>query len=132
MRLSRAADHVVLATAHLAGADDDRFLHVTEIAGGCGISAGQLTKLCGQLVRARVLISERRPAGGFALAKPASQTTLLEIIEAVQGPIDSSLPLVNPGAGQKHVRARLEAICQDIADARRKRLAKAVIADLVG
>ena len=41
----------------------------------------------GQLAVSGLLTSARGATGGFALAKPASEITLADIVEAVEGPI---------------------------------------------
>jgi Rrf2 family protein len=41
----------------------------------------------GQLAACGLLSSARGAAGGFALAKPAVEITLADIVEAVEGPI---------------------------------------------
>ena len=45
-----------------------------------------LAKIFQQLVRAGILRSSRGRGGGFALARPAHQITLLQIVEAIEGP----------------------------------------------
>jgi Rrf2 family protein len=41
----------------------------------------------GQLATAGLLDSVRGPAGGFSLSRPATQISLADIVEAVEGPI---------------------------------------------
>ena len=50
-----------------------------------------LLKILQQLVRANVLRSKRGPRGGFSLAKPVARITMLDRIEAVEGPIVNQL-----------------------------------------
>jgi Rrf2 family protein len=52
-----------------------------------------LLKILQQLVRANVLRSKRGPRGGFSLAKPTNKITMLEVIEAVDGPLTGELNL---------------------------------------
>ena len=44
-------------------------------------------KLMGQLAGAGLLISARGAGGGFALARPVTEISLADIVEAVEGPI---------------------------------------------
>jgi Rrf2 family protein len=46
-----------------------------------------MAKILRSLVRARLLRSSRGVHGGFALARPASRITLLDIVEAIEGPL---------------------------------------------
>jgi FeS assembly SUF system regulator len=87
MRLSHLADYaVVLMTAaarHPAGAR----LSATELAADTGVPLPTAQKLMGQLAAAGLLSSVRGAGGGFALARPAPDISLADIVEAVEGPI---------------------------------------------
>jgi len=131
MRLGRAAAYAVFATAHLAEKGNGAPIQGRDIAEACGIPSGHLLKILQQLVRAQVLSSERGPAGGFVLRKPADQITLLEVVEAIDGPICGDLLLRNVAMGKESSRQRLEHMCQEVAEFAKSRLANMVIADFV-
>ena len=59
-----------------------------------GIPVAYLLKIMKEMVKANVLRSKRGPGGGYTLARPAKEITLLEIIEAVDGPISTRLEIV--------------------------------------
>lgn len=130
MRLGRAAAYAVFATAHLAERSNAVPIQGREIAESCGIPPGHLLKILQQLVRARILSSERGPAGGFMLRKAPTEITLLEIVEAIEGPINGDLLLRNIAAGKQMARARLERTCQEVANYAKSLLGKTIIADL--
>jgi Rrf2 family protein len=48
-------------------------------------SEAHLSKVLQQLVRAGFLRSKRGPTGGYALAKPAEEISLLDVYEALEG-----------------------------------------------
>ncbi|MCK4341697.1 MAG: Rrf2 family transcriptional regulator [Phycisphaerae bacterium] len=129
MRLGRAAAYAVFATAHLAENKNGNPIQGREIAESCGVPSGHLLKILQQLVRARILSSERGPAGGFVLRKDPHEITLLEIIEAIDGPISGDLLLRNVAAGKEPTRVRLEQACREVADFAKSRLASTVISD---
>jgi Rrf2 family protein len=131
MRLGRAAAYAVFATAHLAEKGSTSPIQGKEIAESCAIPSGHLLKILQQLVRAQILSSERGPAGGFMLRKPAQEISLLEIVEAIEGPINGDLVLRKVAARNERARARLEQTCQDVARHAKSLLGKAVIADLI-
>jgi len=55
-----------------------------------------LTKIFASLARARLVTPIRGKGGGFSLSRPPSQISLLEVIEAVQGPIVLNFCQHNP------------------------------------
>jgi Rrf2 family protein len=130
MRLGRAAAYAVFATTHLAEHANGIPIQGKDIAEACGIPPGHLLKILQQLVRAQILSSERGPAGGFILRKAASEISLLEIVEAIEGPINGDLLLRNVARNKERARARLEQTCQEVASYAKSRLANTVIAEL--
>jgi Rrf2 family protein len=50
-------------------------------------SEAHLSKVLQQLVRAGLLQSRRGPNGGYALTRPAAEISLLEVYEALEGPM---------------------------------------------
>jgi Rrf2 family protein len=132
MRLGKASAYGVYATLHIAQNDDKGPIQGRDVAKSCGIPVEYLLKILQQLVRAQVLTSERGRGGGFMLRKAAAQTTVLEIMEAIEGPIGHDLN-VRRGVGVKdRTRSRIEGICKDIADNTKSRLTKATIKSLLG
>jgi DNA-binding IscR family transcriptional regulator len=55
---------------------------------------------------------------------------VLEIVEAIEGPINGDLLLRNTSAGTEEARVRLEKSCQQVADFAKSVLAKMTIADI--
>ena len=132
MQLGRAAAYAVFATAHLAENRNGVPIQGRDIADACGLPPGHLLKILQQLVRAQILSSERGPAGGFLLRRPPSQITLLDIIEAIDGPICGDLPLRSVAATKENQRTQLEQTCQSIADYARSQLQRTAVTDLTG
>lgn len=46
-----------------------------------------LTQILQTLVNGKIILSTRGPSGGYILTKPASKTTLLDVINLLQGPV---------------------------------------------
>jgi len=59
--------------------------NVNKIAERLNFSKHHVAKVMQRLVKVDILISNRGPAGGFALAKPAEDINLLDIYEAIEG-----------------------------------------------
>jgi Rrf2 family protein len=72
---------------HIASMPDGAVALRSDIAEAQGIPPSFMAKILRSLVRARLLRSSRGVHGGFALAKPASRITLLDVVEAIEGPL---------------------------------------------
>lgn len=85
VRLSEMASLAIHSMAMIA-AKGGELMTVGEIAHNTAASEAHLSKAMQRLVKAGLARSERGPRGGFALARPADQITLLDVYEAVEGP----------------------------------------------
>ena len=130
MRLTRSSCYAVHALAHLAAAGPDRRVASHHIARDRGISEGFLLKVLRALVSARLARSLKGPHGGYRLAKPAARITLLEVVEAVEGPVRGEAPVWGPDRGG--LDARLREVCEEVAGLVRRRLGRVRLSDLAG
>ena len=87
MRLSHLADYAVVLMTAAARRDAGERLSATELSAETGVPLPTTQKLMGQLAGAGLLSSSRGAAGGFALSRPATDISLVDIVEAVEGPI---------------------------------------------
>ena len=85
---STRARYALRAMIELALHEDSGRLLLRQVAQAQRISAKYLEQLTIPLRRAGLLQAERGPQGGYELAKPASEITAAEIIEAVEGPLN--------------------------------------------
>ena len=86
--ISKAAALAVHSMMLLVSAEGKR-LSVKEIAHRLNVSESHLAKVVRRLVRVGLLASMRGPSGGVALKRPPEDVTLLDIYEAVDGPIEA-------------------------------------------
>jgi Rrf2 family protein len=93
MRISRSTGYALLAVGYIARNKDKKIILSQDISKEYDIPLEYLLKILQQLVRANVLLSKRGPRGGFSLAKPPKRITMLQIIEAIDGPMVSQLNL---------------------------------------
>lgn len=84
--LSDAASIGIHAMVLIAGSKN--YLNVIEIAKITGDSKHHIAKVLHNLVKSGYITSVRGPKGGFKLKKQASQITLLEIYEAIEGKLE--------------------------------------------
>jgi len=93
MRMSRSTGYALLAVGYIAKNQDKKIILSQDISNKYDIPLEYLLKILQQLVRANVLRSKRGPRGGFSLAKSPNKITMLQVIEAVDGPMISQLNL---------------------------------------
>ena len=93
MRISRSTGYALVAVGYIAKHKEQKIILSNTISEEYNIPLEYLLKIMQQLVRANVLRSKRGPRGGFSLAKPIKKITMLEVIEAVDGPMVSRLNL---------------------------------------
>jgi Rrf2 family protein len=130
MKLTRSSAYALRALAYLAKQNSAEPVpsHVMA-AQAQGIPERFLLKLLLPLVGAGILRSVRGPGGGYRLARPAADVSVLEVIEAVDGPIRGAAPAVGKGAAAAFDR-RLQEACDQAAALERERLAKSSLAEL--
>lgn len=130
MRTSRSTGYALLAVGYIAQHQDQKIILSQSIAKEYNIPLEYLLKILQQLVRANVLRSKRGPRGGFSLAKPPRKITMLQIIEAADGPMAGQLNLIEQTGGKKFSIKAEQAYKKAIAQARAV-LDKAKLADLI-
>jgi Rrf2 family transcriptional regulator, nitric oxide-sensitive transcriptional repressor len=80
--ISQTSEYALRAIVWLAE-HRDRAQTTDEIARGMNIPAGYLSKVLQTLARARLVVSQRGLGGGFVLARPPSEISPLDVINAV-------------------------------------------------
>ena len=101
MKLTRASNYALQALAYLVDQPQDKSVASHIIAEAEGIPERFLLKVLQPLVSVGVLRSIKGPNGGYRLARTPKQVSLLEVVEAVDGPIRGLAPAVgkNGAAG---------------------------------
>ncbi len=85
MKLTRSTEYALLAASYVARQMPLGAVVAKRIADEYAIPQGYLLKVLQQLVRSQILDSVRGPQGGFVLARPADEITILDIVEAIEG-----------------------------------------------
>jgi FeS assembly SUF system regulator len=97
LRLGKLTDYGTVITAHMAR-QPERVFAASELATAGRINVSTASKILKRLVHAGLLHSLRGAHGGYALARPAGEISLAQIIDALEGP---------PGLTECSVRAGL-------------------------
>ena len=131
MKVSRSTGYGLLAVGYVAQHREDVELILSQdIAKKYNIPLEYLLKILQQLVRANVLQSKRGPRGGFSLAKAPNKITMLQVIEAVEGPISGKLNIAKQARGDKFA-PKAEQSYQKAIDQAKAVFTKIKIADLL-
>ena len=105
MKINRSTGYALLAVGYLAQHPDQKIILSKTISKHYNVPLEYLVKIMNQLVRVNVLRSKRGPRGGFSLAVSANKITMLQVIEAVDGPMIRQLGLSEKTKGKFSVKA---------------------------
>ncbi len=121
MQLSRRADYGVRLVLDLSMQPPDGRSSTQEIATRQSIPIPFLAKIISQLTLAGLVVTFRGAGGGVALARPAAGISLLQVVEALDGPIALNRCLIQPGVCPRRehcpVHDTWQTIQQQIVDA---------------
>jgi len=85
-RINKLTDYGVVLMSHVARAPQ-RLYNAAQLAEETGMPKPTASKLLKALAKRDLLISYRGANGGYRLARPPQQITVLEVLEAIEGPI---------------------------------------------
>jgi len=96
LQLTRGAEYAIRAMSYLARFPEGHVASLHEIGEAQDIPESFLAKILQSLVRGGLTVSQRGAHGGFALARPASEITMAQVIEAIDGPITVNQCVLSP------------------------------------
>ena len=91
MRLTHLADYAVVLMTAAARREVGARLSATDLAQDTGVPLPTAQKLMQQLAAGGLLVGQRGAGGGYALARPVSEISLADIVEAVEGPFSMTM-----------------------------------------
>jgi Rrf2 family protein len=130
MQLTRAADYAVRVMIHLAGLAPETRSSRAALAEAAECPEQFLSKVLQSLTHAGLVVSHRGNTGGFELPRAHRDASLLEIIEAVEGPIRLNLCLTGPRACERQTWCPAHAVWAEAQAAMNGVLKKATIGAL--
>ncbi|MGQ3685547.1 MAG: SUF system Fe-S cluster assembly regulator [Candidatus Loosdrechtia sp.] len=104
LKMSRLTDYGTGVLAYLAQAGA-RPHSASEVAEHTGLPAATVSKVLKLLSRSGLVSSHRGAQGGYSLARPATDITAAEVIDALEGPVAITECSVEDGS------CELEALC---------------------
>ncbi len=129
--LSRRADYGMRAMMDIAAQRPDERTVVAEVAERQDIPPSFLAKIVPRLARAGLLRTSLGAAGGIALALPPDEISLLQIIEAVDGPLALNLCSLNPANCQYYASCPAGAVWEKAQAQLNRTLAQTRLSDLI-
>ncbi len=87
MQITKQADYAIRAVLYLAQQEPEKRIPTSQIAKSQHIPPSFLAKIISQLSIAGLLNTSRGARGGVMLARDPDELTLLEVVEAIDGPI---------------------------------------------
>ena len=87
MQLTRASDYAVRVLIHLATLPEETRVLLPDLALATDAPESFLSKVLQSLAHAGLLSSRRGKLGGFAILPRGREATILQIIEAIDGPV---------------------------------------------
>jgi FeS assembly SUF system regulator len=122
LRVTKLTDYATVVLTALA-AQPDRVLSAAGLAEQAGLETPTVSKLLKPLAQAGIVEAFRGANGGYRLARAAADISLIEIVEAIEGPLAMTECSIHAGAcGIEHscnVRGNWRRINDVVADALR-------------
>jgi Rrf2 family iron-sulfur cluster assembly transcriptional regulator len=91
----RKTDLAVRALRHLA---EDGRIRSGDLAAAIGSTATFIPQVMAPLITAGFVDSSRGPTGGYRLARPLETIRFLDVVEAVEGPVEDGTCVLRGGA----------------------------------
>ncbi|MBN2217793.1 MAG: Rrf2 family transcriptional regulator [Pirellulales bacterium] len=128
MKMSRTVAYAVQASIYLAQAQGEGPVPCSRLASEGKMPERFLLQILRHLVARGILASTRGVDGGYCLDRPADEVSLLEVIEAIDGPLITDLPLGDGLSGKS--RQRLTEAIGQVTRQMREQLAAIKLAHL--
>lgn len=130
LRLSRKGDYGIILACALAQNSKGKLISLAKIANEYNLPQKFVARLASVLKNSGILKSKEGVKGGYMLARSPQEISLLEVLEALEGPIKGEVCCPQGSC-------RIEAVCPSkgswakIADELSLSLAKKTLADLL-
>jgi len=131
MQITRQADYAVRAVLHLARMNNGDRAATSTVAKEQRIPPSFLAKIISQLSIAGLLHTSRGARGGVTLAREPKDITLLEVIEAIDGPIQLNECVADAGVCTFEDNCPIRSVWCDAQDELVKRLRGTNFADMM-
>lgn len=132
LHLTRKGDYAIRGMVHLATKAGGEISLISEIASRVDVSPALLAKIFQQFNKHGLVKSYRGTGGGFILGRAADKITLLEIVEAVEGPIILNRCLIDDGACDRDAFCTVHPVWREVQEKMKAVLSNVTLKDLAG
>jgi len=130
MHLSQAAELAVRGVRVLVKKGDDRPIPMDVICEDADLPKQYLIKIFAMLAKADLVSPVRGKGGGYRLARSARDISILDVIEAVEGPVTLNLCQHTPPQCD-HEDCPIRPVWAELRETLRDKLSKVSLADTV-
>jgi len=113
MKLTRGGEYGIRGVLYLAQQDNGKISMLSAIAKAQEVPPRFLAKIFQALAKAGVVKSHRGAKGGFSLARSASEITIKDVIEAIEGPIHLNVCLIAEGECERDHFCPVHSVWED-------------------
>lgn len=132
LHLTRKGDYAIRGMVYLAKMPSEQKSPLGEIAADVDVSPALLAKIFQQFVKHGLVRSHRGTGGGFLLGRAPEKITLLEIVEAVEGPITMNQCLTAKGLCNRETFCTVHPVWEVVQDKMKDILSHVTLKDLAG
>lgn len=97
MKITRMADYAVRVVLELAATGTEGRVRGEDVGDRHSVPRGVMTRILARLAACGIADTRRGAGGGVKLAKPPSEISLLEVVEAIDGPVELNRCTRRPG-----------------------------------
>ena len=130
MKLSTRGKYGLYAMHYLASHQGDGPQSLQSIA-STGVPKQYLEQLLGGLRRAGLIGSVRGVQGGYQIARPPEQITILDVIDALEGPLELSECTTDTGHCARSCQCPVRSVWQQLTDSINRELAGVTLGDML-
>jgi Rrf2 family protein len=133
--ITRQADYAVRSVLDLAIRQPDQAAFSRDIAERQSIPPSFLAKILTRLATHGIVQTQRGVNGGVRLARSAGEITVLQVVEAIDGPISLNLCVRHPGLCPREMDCVVHPLWETVGEELRQRLNRitfAMLADAAG
>jgi Rrf2 family protein len=130
LTLSRTADYAVRAAIALAEAWGDGYRTIREVATEMELPPSFTPQVLGLLARGGIAESKAGRGGGYRLTRPPRRISMLEVVEAAEGPLANERCTLRGGPCRWDDHCAVHETWTRAREALRRQLARSSLADV--